>query len=39
MLLGPTIVVIVVGLRNTLLCGFHHLLILASPVLEPDFNL
>jgi hypothetical protein len=38
MLLGPTIVVIV-GLRDTLLSSFHHLLVFASSVLEPDLNL
>jgi hypothetical protein len=38
MLLGPTIVVIV-GLRDTLLSGLHHFLVLASSVLEPDLHL
>jgi hypothetical protein len=38
MLLGSTVVVIV-GLRDALLSSFHHFLILASPVLEPDLDL
>jgi hypothetical protein len=38
MLLGPTVVVIV-GLRDALLSGLHHLLVLASSVLEPDLDL
>jgi hypothetical protein len=38
MLLGPTVVG-VVGLRDTLLSCFHHLLVFASSVLEPDLNL
>jgi hypothetical protein len=37
-LLGPTIVVIV-GLRDTLLSSLHHFLVLASSVLEPDLHL
>jgi hypothetical protein len=38
MLLGPSVVV-TVGLRDSLLGSFHHLLVLASSVLEPDLNL
>ena len=37
-LLWPTAVV-ATGLRDALLRGFHHLLVLASAVLEPDLNL
>jgi hypothetical protein len=37
-LLGATAVV-ATGLRNSLLCRLHHLLVLASAVLEPDLNL
>ena len=31
--------VVAAGLRNTLLCCLHHLLVLAPAVLEPDLNL
>ena len=37
-LLGPTAVV-ATGLRNTLLCRLHHLLVLAPAILEPDLHL
>ena len=34
-----TTAIVATGLRNTLLCRFHHLLVFAPAVLEPDLNL